>query len=157
MTASELLNLPCLEPQGSTAADHCCLPAAQPPVARGRCLTMPLLPALLSHPCASQLQVLGAKRKNLAGYSTASVQPHQGFVFQSDIVQQTPPAFRKKAAKVVGSKCTLLARMDAYGQDPSGAAGQQMKVGSPFKTLSAPAAGWIKSVLPDWCPATEFC
>ena len=83
-----------------------------------------------------KLQVLGAKRKNLAGYSTASVQPHQGFVFQSDIVQQTPPAFRKKAAKVVGSKCTLLARMDAYGQDPSGAAGQQMKVGSPFKTLS---------------------
>eukprot|EP00891_Asterochloris_glomerata_P008708 jgi/Astpho2/8708/e_gw1.00128.13.1_t len=76
---------------------------------------------------ACNVQVLGAKRKNLAGYSTASVQPHQGFVFQSDIVQQTPPAFRKKAAKVVGSKCTLLARMDAYGQDPSGGAGQQMK------------------------------
>lgn len=79
--------------------------------------------------------MLGAKRKNLAGYSTASVQPHQGFVFQSDIVQQTPPAFRKKAAKVVGSKCTLLARMDAYGQDPSGGAGQQMKVGSPCQDL----------------------
>ena len=78
---------------------------------------------------------MGAKRKNLAGYSTASVQPHQGFVFQSDIVQQTPPAFRKKAAKVVGSKCTLLARMDAYGQDPSGGAGQQMQVGSASQSL----------------------
>ena len=80
--------------------------------------------------------MLGAKRKNLAGYSTASVQPHQGFVWQSEIVQQTPPAFRKKAAKVVGSKCTLLARMDAYGQDPTGGAGEQMKVRWPSVAIS---------------------
>lgn len=29
---------------------------------------------------------------------------------------------------MVGAKCTLLARMDAYGQDPSGQAGEAMKV-----------------------------
>ena len=27
----------------------------------------------------------------------------------------------------MGAKCTLLARVDAYGQDPSGSAGETMK------------------------------
>ena len=60
--------------------------------------------------------MLGAKRKNLAGFSSAAAQPHQGFIFASDIVQQTPPSLRNKAARLVGAKCTLLARVDAYGQ-----------------------------------------
>jgi RNA processing factor Prp31 len=68
---------------------------------------------VLSFPCA---QVLGAKRKNLAGFSSTAAQPHQGFIFASDIVQQTPPSLRSKAARLVGAKCTLLARIDAYGQ-----------------------------------------
>jgi len=38
------------------------------------------------------------------------------FIFQCDIIQGTPPALRKKAARLVGAKTTLLARMDAYGQ-----------------------------------------
>ena len=76
------------------------------------------------------LQVLGAKRKTLAGFSTATAQPHQGFIYNSDVIQQTPPALRGKASRMVGAKCTLLARMDAYGQDPSGQAGEDMKVGS---------------------------
>jgi hypothetical protein len=74
------------------------------------------------------VQVLGAKRKTLAGFSTATAQPHQGFIFNSDVIQQTPPGLRGKASRMVGAKCTLLARMDAYGQDPSGQAGEAMKV-----------------------------
>jgi hypothetical protein len=35
--------------------------------------------------------VLGSKRKNLAGFSTSSVQPHQGFIYNSTIIQSTPP------------------------------------------------------------------
>lgn len=73
-------------------------------------------------------QVLGAKRKTLAGFSTATAQPHQGFIYNTDVIQQTPPALRGKASRMVGAKCTLLARMDAYGQDPSGQAGEAMKV-----------------------------
>lgn len=74
------------------------------------------------------LQVLGAKKKTLAGFSTATARPHQGFIWNSEVIQQTPPAFRNKASRLVGAKCTLLARMDAYGQDPSGQAGDAMKV-----------------------------
>jgi snoRNA binding domain, fibrillarin len=70
-----------------------------------------------THAC---VQVLGAKRKTLAGYSSASVQPHQGFIYSCSLIQMTPPALRAKAARLVGAKCTLLARVDAYGQDPEG-------------------------------------
>ncbi len=83
------------------------------------------------------MQVLGAKRKTLAGFSTATAQPHQGFIFNSDVIQQTPPGLRGKASRMVGAKCTLLARMDAYGQDPSGQAGEAMKVEGSFRTIEA--------------------
>ena len=70
----------------------------------------------LSKMPACNVQVLGAKRKSLAGFSSPTAQPHQGFIFASDIIQQTPPSLRSKAARLVGAKCTLLARIDAYGQ-----------------------------------------
>ncbi len=68
-------------------------------------------------PCL-YLKLLGAKRKSLVGLSTATAQSHQGFVVQCSIIQQTPPALRLKAMRLVASKCALLARVDAYGQDP---------------------------------------
>ena len=56
-------------------------------------------------------------------------------------MQATPPAFRKKASRLVGGKCTLLARIDAYGQDPTGSAGANMKVLSlPVCTLAIAVA-----------------
>ena len=69
-----------------------------------------------THTLPRRRQVLGAKRRNLAGFSSTTAQPHQGFIFGSDIMQQTPPSLRSKAARLVGAKCTLLARVDAYGQ-----------------------------------------
>lgn len=84
------------------------------------------LHSLASMP-ACNVQVLGAKRRNLAGFSSKAAQPHQGFIFSSDIIQQTPPALRSKAARLLGSKCTLLARIDAHGSDPSGAMGRDMR------------------------------
>ena len=67
---------------------------------------------------------MGAKRKTLAGFSSAAAvragDMHAGFVFYCDVVQQTPPAYRVRAAKLVAAKCTLMARMDAYGSDPAG-------------------------------------
>ncbi|GAB4824063.1 hypothetical protein N2152v2_011109 [Parachlorella kessleri] len=85
----------------------------------------------LSKMPACNVQVLGAKRKTLAGFSSTAAQPHQGFIFGSDIIQQTPPALRSKAARLVGAKCTLLARIDAYGQDLSGGAGVRLKEEDP--------------------------
>lgn len=56
-----------------------------------------------------------------------SAEPHQGFVHFCEVVQNTPKSWRQKAAKLVAMKCTLLARTDAYGQDPSGETGKAMK------------------------------
>lgn len=84
------------------------------------------LEALASIP-ACNIQVLGAKRKHLSGFSSKSAQPHQGFVYDCDLVQQTPPSLKAKAAKLVGSKCALLARVDAHGKDPEGNVGRAMR------------------------------
>ena len=41
----------------------------------------------LCHPPLCLGQVLGAQRKVLAGFSTASVLPHTGFIYYCDLVQ----------------------------------------------------------------------
>jgi hypothetical protein len=51
-------------------------------------------------------QVLGAKRKNLAGYSSSTVQPHQGFIYGSSLIQATPPG--KLGSGLTGTCCCIL-------------------------------------------------
>lgn len=72
-------------------------------------------------------QVLGAKRKTLAGFSSTTTQPHQGFIHGCAIMHTTPPSLRGKAARLIAAKSTLLARKDAYGEDPAvrGAGGHE--------------------------------
>ena len=63
------------------------------------------------------IQVLGAKKRTLAGFSNAgaTVQAHQGFVVEAPLVQSAPKHLRQKIMKVVASKCALAARIDALG------------------------------------------
>jgi hypothetical protein len=107
-------------------APTACLPAGLPVSAAVSALWLFAPGAACAQPVNLSLppglQVLGAKRKTLAGFSSTAAQPHQGFIFASDIVQQTPPGLRTKAARLVGAKCTLLARIDAYGQVRAGGA-----------------------------------
>jgi len=76
---------------------------------------------------ACNVQVLGQKRKVIIGMSSKQTEPHQGFVYDCEVVQKTPKSWRMKAAKLIAMKCTLLARTDAYGQDPTGETGRQMR------------------------------
>jgi len=85
----------------------------------------------LSKMPACNVQVLGAKRKTTAGFSNAAAVKagdlHAGFIFQCDTIQRkTPPPLRTRAARLVGGKCTLMARVDAFGQDPTGEMGRKM-------------------------------
>lgn len=57
-------------------------------------------------------KLLGAQRKIAAGFSSVTQNRHSGFVFQSEIIQQTPPDYRGKVQRTVGAKCVLAARMD---------------------------------------------
>ena len=73
-------------------------------------LTLHLLPVLLTNPSESQL--LGAQRKITAGFSTATQKRHTGFIFQSELVTQTPPEYQLKIQRTIGAKSVLAARMD---------------------------------------------
>lgn len=84
------------------------------------------LSALAKMP-ACNVQLLGAKRKTLAGFSTASSQLHVGFVEQTEIFQSTPPSLRNRACRLLAAKSTLAARVDSIRGDPTGKTGRALR------------------------------
>jgi U4/U6 small nuclear ribonucleoprotein PRP31 len=64
--------------------------------------------------------LLGAQRKITAGFSTATQRRHTGFIFQSELVSQTPPEYQLKVQRTVGAKAVLAARMDLERQRRDG-------------------------------------
>lgn len=76
---------------------------------------------------ACNIQLLGSQKRALAGYSQTAVQPHTGFIFQSPIVQDTPPDLRRKAARLVAAKCSLASRVDAFHENHEGSIGNNLR------------------------------
>lgn len=116
--------------------------------------------AHVAHTCAHRLclQVLGAKRKALSGFSTANAALHQGFIYASEVIEDCPEEFRKRAARLVGGKITLLARVDAYGSDPSGTQGATMKVlPHSFGVISRSCAAQAWEVKEKSAGPSPFC
>jgi U4/U6 small nuclear ribonucleoprotein PRP31 len=68
----------------------------------------------LSRMPGGYIKVIGNQKKTLNGLSAANVDKHGGFISACDIIQKTPPALRKKAQELIGSKCALAARVDCY-------------------------------------------
>ncbi|KAG0466451.1 hypothetical protein HPP92_018031 [Vanilla planifolia] len=84
------------------------------------------LSALAKMP-ACNVQLLGAKKKNLAGFSTATSQFRVGYLEQTEIFQSTPPSLRTRACRLLAGKSTLAARMDSTRGDPSGKTGRSYR------------------------------
>ncbi|KAI0771967.1 Nop domain-containing protein [Trametes elegans] len=99
---------------------------------------------------ACNVYLLGAQKKIAAGFSSVMQRRHTGFVFQSDLVQQTPPEYRMKVQRTVGAKCTLAARMDLERQRRDGSYGQQLreKIDKHIDRLAAPPPSKIVKALP---------
>ncbi|CAN0892910.1 U4/U6 small nuclear ribonucleoprotein Prp31 homolog [Linum grandiflorum] len=76
---------------------------------------------------ACNVQLLGAKKKTLAGFSSATSQFRLGYIEQSDIFQSTPPSLRMRACRLLASKSTLAARVDSIRGDPSGNTGRTLR------------------------------
>jgi len=76
---------------------------------------------------ANHVALLGQQKKVLAGYSQSSTLPHTGFIYYSDLVQKLPPDLRRKVARVVGSKCSLAARVDSFHEQPQGDIGNSFR------------------------------
>lgn len=81
----------------------------------------------LSKMPASSILVLGSQKKTLSGFSQVAMLPHTGFIYYSEIVQDTPPDLRRKAARLVAAKSTLAARVDACHISPDGHIGKAFR------------------------------
>uniref|UniRef100_F6HPN1 Nop domain-containing protein n=1 Tax=Vitis vinifera TaxID=29760 RepID=F6HPN1_VITVI len=84
------------------------------------------LTALAKMP-ACNVQLLGAKKKNLAGFSTATSQFRVGYIEQTEIFQSTPPSLRMRACRLLAAKSTLSARVDSTRGDPTGKTGRTLR------------------------------
>lgn len=62
------------------------------------------------------IQVLGAQKRHLAGFSNISHLPHTGIVYHSEFIQKLPPDLRLKASRLLANKIALAARVDAFHQ-----------------------------------------
>jgi U4/U6 small nuclear ribonucleoprotein PRP31 len=83
------------------------------------------LEALAKMP-ACNVQLLGAKKKNLSGFSTATFQFRAGYVELTEVFQSTPPSLRPRSLRLIAAKSTLAARIDSIKGDPTGKAGQNL-------------------------------
>ncbi|XP_046635076.1 U4/U6 small nuclear ribonucleoprotein Prp31-like [Daphnia pulicaria] len=81
----------------------------------------------LSKMPSCNIQLLGNQKRTLSGFSQTATLPHTGFIFESPIVQDTPPDLRRKAARLVSSKCTLAARVDAFHESADGSVGRNFR------------------------------
>lgn len=84
------------------------------------------LTALAKMP-ACNVQLLGAKKKNLAGFSTATSQFRVGYIEQTEIFQSTPPPLKMRACRLLAAKSTLSARVDSIRGDPTGKTGRTLR------------------------------
>lgn len=72
------------------------------------------------------IMLLGAQKKTLQGFSKLQMLPHTGFIFYAKVVQDLPPEFRRKAAKLVAAKLTLAARVDCFHEAAGGDVGKKL-------------------------------
>ncbi|CAE5978330.1 unnamed protein product [Arabidopsis arenosa] len=87
----------------------------------------PLPDSILRKTQACNVLVLGHNRKNRVGFSTALSLSRAGYLEQTEIFQSTPPELRMRASRLLASKSTLAARVDATRGDPSGTNGKALR------------------------------
>jgi U4/U6 small nuclear ribonucleoprotein PRP31 len=79
--------------------------------------------AQLSKMAANVVMAIGSKKQDRVGLSNASA-TRNGFINECPLMINTPPDLRVRAARVIGGRCALAARVDEFLQDTSGAIGR---------------------------------
>lgn len=74
-------------------------------------------------PC--NIPALGAKREAALGFG--QVKRQQGYLYNSELVQKSPPDVRKQAMRMLSAKLVLAARLDASRASPDGSFGSKMR------------------------------
>jgi len=78
---------------------------------------------------ACNIMLLGCQKKALQGFSKLQMLPHTGFIYYSKVIQDLPPEFRRKAAKLLSNKLTLAARVDCFHEATDGSQGKKFLEG----------------------------
>ncbi|KAJ3260131.1 U4/U6-U5 snRNP complex subunit prp31 [Boothiomyces macroporosus] len=82
---------------------------------------------LLAKIPACNLLVLGHQKKGMIGMSTVSMGNHEGFIYDCDLVRDTPKHIRRKAARLLSAKCALAARIDMGREYEDGSMGRSYR------------------------------
>ncbi|KAH7849090.1 hypothetical protein Vadar_012850 [Vaccinium darrowii] len=84
--------------------------------------------AALANMPACTVQLLGAKKTNLAGFSTATTSQFRvGYIEQTDIFRTTPPSLRTRVCRLLAAKATMGARIDSVSEFPTGNKGRAFR------------------------------
>lgn len=99
---------------------------------------------------ACNVHLLGAQKKIALGFSAYTQRRHTGFVFQSDLIQQTPAEYQLKVQRTVGAKSVLAARMDLERTRRDGSYGEELreKIEKHIDRLAAPPPAKTTKALP---------
>jgi U4/U6 small nuclear ribonucleoprotein PRP31 len=99
---------------------------------------------------ASNVQVLGAQKKSLQGFSTASLNLHVGHIGEVAMVQNAPQSYKKQITRMFSTKTVLAARVDATRKHPSGEEGRKLlgQIKARFGKILEPALPPMKKPLP---------
>uniref|UniRef100_A0ACD5YTU9 Uncharacterized protein n=1 Tax=Avena sativa TaxID=4498 RepID=A0ACD5YTU9_AVESA len=84
------------------------------------------LEALAKMPSCN-VQLLGANKKHLSGFSTATFQFRAGYVELTEVFQSTPISLRARSLRLVAAKSTLAARIDCIKENERYAQTDMMK------------------------------
>lgn len=83
--------------------------------------------ALAKVPSGNIMSLGRSVKKDLAGFSLSHVNPNAGFIFECDLVKDTPHMYRRQAQRLISNKVALAARIDSLRQSPDGSYGKQLR------------------------------
>ena len=78
---------------------------------------------------ACNIQLLGANRRILGGFSAKATNRHVGFIMEADIMSTAPASLKKKTARELAAKARLAAGADCFGTDRAGMTGRHLLEG----------------------------
>ncbi|KAF2815844.1 Nop domain-containing protein [Mytilinidion resinicola] len=76
---------------------------------------------------ACNIPPLGSNKASGTGFATNVGVRHQGFLYNSPIIQAIRTDLKKQAMRIVSAKVILAARVDRVHESPDGAMGEQLK------------------------------
>ncbi|KAL7647102.1 UNVERIFIED_CONTAM: hypothetical protein RMT77_002360 [Armadillidium vulgare] len=76
---------------------------------------------------SDNVMLIGKQKRTQIGLSQSSMLPHTGFIYYCNIIHETPPDLKMKAARLLSAKATLAARVDSMHGSPDGSQGEAFR------------------------------